>query len=270
MSEPVRTVDRALDILLCFRQDEPVLSFTQITERISVPKSTAHRLLTTLERKRFIIRDKTTRKYQLGFRFIEIASMVLQDADFQRWTQLYLQRLSDECGETVNLAVLDDADVIYLQVIEGPQRVKLAARVGQRLPAFCTASGKAFLAYLPNDEVSRILDEGLPKYTENTPVSFTDLSEELRLVRERGFAISEEEFEKEINAVAAPILDINGCPVAAIAIVGPSFRLPHERLLMLGQSIHATTSAIAREVGPASLSVIVSKSATPGLAGQTI
>ena len=268
MSEPVRTVDRALDILLCFRQDESVLSFTQIVERSSVPKSTVHRLLATLERKRFIIRDKTTGKYQLGLRFIEMASLVLQDADLQRWSQLYLQRLSDECGETVDLAVLDGADVVYLQVIEGPRRVKIAARIGQRLPAFCTASGKAFLAYLPDDEVRRILGDGLPKYTENTPVSFTDLSEELRVVRERGFAISEEEYEKDINAVAAPILDANGCPVAAVAIAGPSFRLPHERMLMLGQSIQATTDAIAREVGPFSLSAIVSNPATPGLAGQ--
>jgi IclR family KDG regulon transcriptional repressor len=268
MSEPVRTVDRALDILLCFRQDEPVLSFTQIAERVSVPKSTVHRLLATLERKRFIIRDKTTGKYRLGLRFIETASLVLQDADLQRWTQLYLQRLSDECGETVDLAVLDETDVVYLQVIEGPQQVKLAARVGQQLPAFCTASGKAFLAYLPNGEVDRILGEGLPKCTENTPVSLTDLYEDLRVVRERGFAISEEEYEKDINAVAAPILDANGCPVAAVAIVGPSFRLPHERMLMLGQSIQVTTDAIAREVGLVGLSAIVSKSATPGFAGQ--
>jgi DNA-binding IclR family transcriptional regulator len=88
------------------------------------------------------------------------------------------------------------------------------------------------------------------------------------VVREREFAISEEEYEKDINAVAPPILDANGCPVATVAIAGPPFRLPHERMLMLGQSIQATTDAIAREVGPASLSAIVSKSATPGLAGQ--
>jgi len=85
MSEPVRTVDRALDVLSCFKQDEPALSFTQIAERISVPKSTAHRLLITLEHKRFIIRDKTSGKYRLGLRFIEMAFLVLQDADLQRW-----------------------------------------------------------------------------------------------------------------------------------------------------------------------------------------
>ncbi len=259
MSEAVRAVDRALDILSCFSQDEPVLSLTQIAERVSMPKSTVHRYLATLESKRFINRDEATGMYHLGFRFIEMASLVLQDADLQRWTQPHLERLSAECGETVNMAVLDGTHVVYLQVIEGPQRVKLAATVGQRLPAFCTASGKAFLAYLPDDRVRKILGEGLTKYTENTRVSLADLYEDLRATRERGFAISDQEYEKDINAVAAPMLDANGCPVAVIAIAGPSFRLPRERMLMLGQSIQAKTDAIAREVGPAGLSAIVSK-----------
>jgi len=215
--------------------------------------------LATLESKRFLKRDEATGLYHLGLRFIEMASPVLQDADLQRWAQPHLERLSAECGETVNLAVLDNTHVIYLQVIEGPQRVKLAATVGQRLPAFCTASGKAFLAYLPDDQVRSILSEGLTKYTENTRVSLADLYEDLRVTRERGFAISEQEYEKDINAVAAPILDAKGCPLAVIAIAGPSFRLLRERMLMLGQSIQAKTDAIAREVGPAGLSVIVSK-----------
>jgi DNA-binding IclR family transcriptional regulator len=259
MSEAVRAVDRALDILSCFSQDEPVLSLTQIAERVSMPKSTVHRYLATLESKRFVNRDEATGMYHLGFRFIEMASLVLQDADLQRWTQPHLVRLSAECGETVNMAVLDGIHVVYLQVVEGPQRVKLAATVGQRLPAFCTASGKAFLAYLPDDWVRKILGEGLTKYTENTRGSLADLYEDLIATRERGFAISEQEYEKDINAVAAPILDANGCPVAVIAIAGPAFRFPRERMLMLGPSIQARTDAIAREVGPAGLSAIVSK-----------
>ena len=131
MSESVRAVERALDIFLCFCQDEPVLSLTQIAERVSMPKSTVHRLLATLESKRFINRDKATGMYHLGFRFIEMASLVLQDVNLQRWAQPYLQRLSAECGETVDLAILDGTHVIYLQVVESPQRVKLAAAVGQ-------------------------------------------------------------------------------------------------------------------------------------------
>jgi len=268
MSESVRAVERALDILLCFSQDGPALSLTQIAEQVGMHKSTVHRLLATLENRRFVHRDKATGLYRLGFRFIEMASLVLQDVGLRRWAQPYLQHLSAECGETIDLAVLDGSHVIYLDVVESPQRVKIAAAVGQRLPAFCTASGKAFMAYLPDDEVHNILDKGLTKYTEHTVLSLADLSEDLRLTRERGFAISEQEFENDIHAVAAPILDSSGYPVAVIAVVGPSFRLPRERMLTLGRSLQATTDAIAHQVGLTALTAIISKTAAPANAGQ--
>jgi DNA-binding IclR family transcriptional regulator len=231
-------------------------------------KSTIHRLLATLESKRFITRDKTTGLYQLGFRFIELASVMLQDIDVQRWAQPYLQHLSMKSGETVDLAMLDDGHVIYLQVVESHQRVKIAAAVGEQLPVHCTATGKAFLAFFPEDRVAQILSEGLHKYTENTQVSLSDLYQDLRETRKRGFAISEQEYEKDINAVAAPIMDANGCPIAVIAIVGPSFRMPHERMMALGQAICETTGDIAREVGLAALPIVIPKASSPCYEGH--
>lgn len=269
MSQSVRSVERALDVLLCFTPEQPALSLTQISEQVRMHKSTTYRLLTTLEGRRFVNRNKATGTYHLGFRLIEMAALVLQGIDLQRWAQPYLHHLSDECGETVDLAILDGAHVIYLQVVESPQRVKLAAAVGQRLPAYCTASGKAFLAYLPAEEVNKIIGEELTRHTDNTLVSLADLHQDLQATRERGFAISEQEYEKDINAVAAPILDADGYPLAVIAIVGPSFRLTGEHMLRLGSSIRTTTDAIVREVGLAALSAIVSKTAIPGIAGQT-
>jgi len=156
--------------------------------------------------------------------------------------------LAAEHRETVDLAILEGADVVYLQVVESPQRVKLAAAPGQRLPAFCTATGKAFLAYLPEEQVQDILKQGLVKYTEHTKIALPDLREDLRLTRERGFAISEQEYEDGINAVAAPILDVNNYSIAAIAVAGPSFRLSRERMLALGPAIRATADTIAREI----------------------
>jgi DNA-binding IclR family transcriptional regulator len=226
-------------------------------------KSTIHRLLATLESKCFITRDKTTGMYRLGFLFIELASIVQHDLDVQRWALPYLQQLSDQSGETVDLAVLDNGHVVYLQVVESSQRVKIAAAVGEQLPAFCTASGKAFLAYFPKDQVRVILAQGLTKYTAHTLISLEDLFENLRETREQGFAISEQEYEKDINAVAAPIMDANGYPIAAIAIVGPSYRMTHDRMLKLGQIIRETADAIAHEVGLAALSAILPRTVTP-------
>jgi DNA-binding IclR family transcriptional regulator len=236
---------------------------TQIAEQVGMHKSTIHRLLTTLEAKRFVMRDKVTGMYQLGYRFIELASILLHDIDIQRWAQPYLHQLAMTSGETVDLAVLDGDHVVYLQVVESPQRVKIAAAIGERLPAYCTATGKAFLAYLPVDKVDGILDRSMEKYTEYTITSREELFRDLWAIRERGYAVSKQEYEHDINAIAAPILNADGCPLAVIAIVGPSFRLSDDCIKLFGESILETTSTIAREIGLAALPVIIPKTANP-------
>ena len=256
MAASVRSVDRALDILLSFTQEKTVLSLTEIADEVGMSKSTVHRLLGTLENKRFLIKNTVTGKYHLGFRFLEMASQVLEDARDQ-WALPYLRHLSAECGETVDFAVMDGDHVIYLQVVESNQRVKIAAAIGQRLPAFCTASGKAFLAFLPEEHARTILSKGLTRYTEKTQTSVEELYEDLNETRRRGFAISNQEYERDINAVAAPILAADGYPIAAIAIVGPSYRLPQERMVEMGHAIQSTIQTITREVGLTALSVMV-------------
>lgn len=263
MSQSVRAVERALDILLCFSMAKPTLSLTEIAEQVGMHKSTIHRLLATLESKHFITRDKISGMYQLGFLFVELSSIMLHNLNISRWALPYLEQLSKQSGETVDLAVLNNGHVVYLQVVESSQRVKIAAAVGEQLPAFCTASGKAFLAYLPEEYTRRTLNQELTKYTEYTVVSPDDLMKDIRETRKRGFAISEQEYEKDIHAVAAPIMDAEGCPMAVIAVVGPSYRMSHERMLTLGQMIRETAEAIIREVGLAALSVILPQTSSP-------
>jgi IclR family transcriptional regulator, KDG regulon repressor len=258
----VRAVERALDILLCFTPEEPARSLTQIAEAIHMSKTTVHRLLATLENKRFITRDKATGLYRLGFRFIEMASLVLQDIELHRWAHPYLQRLSVEYDETVDLSILDGSHVIYLEVIESRQRVKLAAAVGQRLPAFYTASGKALLAYLPEDQVKRIIEDNLAESANQTQGLIDEMLADLRITAERGYSISEQEYEEDINAVAAPIFDSENHPIASIAIVGPSFRLTRDRLPALGESLRKMTQLISSEVGIVALSAIIAKTRT--------
>jgi len=222
-------------------------------------KTTVHRLLTTLETKRFISRDKITGMYRLGFRLVEMASLVLQDMELRRWAQPYLKSLSNQYGETVDLSVLDGSHVIYLEVIESQRRVKLAAATGQSLPAYFTASGKALLAFAPEEQVRKILAENIAEQMGETGLTISRAMEDLGKVAERGYAISEQEYEEHINAVAAPIFDADRCAVASIAIVGPSFRLSRERLPELGESIRKVAEEISREVGITALSAVVAK-----------
>lgn len=246
MSDSIRAVERALDVLMCFSSQTPELSMTQISEMVGINKSTVHRLLATLEGKRFVERDAVTGVYRLGIRLLQMAFLTLEHNDLRRLAAPFLHNLCDQFRENVNLSVLDDTDVVYLDVIESPQRVKLAATPGQRLPAFCTASGKAILAFLPEEKIQEILARGIPRYTQNTLTTEEAFLEDMRRTRERGYAISEQEFEDGINAIAAPICNQ---PIASVSIAGPAYRLTRERMIEIGPQLLVTVKKIAQEVG---------------------
>jgi DNA-binding IclR family transcriptional regulator len=245
MSESIRAVERALDVLMCFTSHTPELTMTQISEMVGINKSTIHRLLATLEGKRFVERDPVTGVYRPGIRLLQMAFLTLEHNDLRRLATPFLHTLCDQHRENVNLSVLDDADVIYLTVIESPQRVKLAAAPGQRLPAFCTASGKAILAFLPEENVRHLLEHGMPRYTKNSITSLDAFFEDMSQTRQRGYAISEQEFEEGINALAAPICNP---PIASVSIAGPAYRLTWERMIEIGPSLVSVANNIAREV----------------------
>jgi DNA-binding IclR family transcriptional regulator len=221
---------------------------TQIAEQVGMHKSTVHRLLATLEGKRFVQRDPVTGTYRLGIRLLQMAYLTLEHNDLRQLATPFLHHLCEQHQENVDLAVLDDTDVVFLDVIEGPQRVKLASAIGQRLPAFATASGKAILAFTPDETVRRILERGMPQFTQRTIRSPEALFEDLRHVREQGFALDEQEYEEGINAVAAPILDLNGQPIASVAVAGPAYRLTRERMIKISPLVLTTAQDIAQEV----------------------
>lgn len=245
MSESIRAVERALDVLMCFTNQTPELTMTQISELVGLNKSTVHRLLTTLEGKRFVERNAATGVYKPGIRLLQMAFLTMEHNDLRRLAAPFLHNLCNQFRENVNLSILDGSDVVYVDAIESSQRVKLAAAPGQRLPAFCTASGKAILAFLPEENIKRILEHGMPRYTQKTLTSPELFFENIRQVRELGFAISDQEYEDGINAIAAPICNR---PIASISIAGPAYRLTRERMLEIGPDLLVTAKNIAVEV----------------------
>ena len=218
---------------------------TEISEMVGINKSTVHRLLATLEGKRFVERDAVTGLYKPGIRLLQIAFLTLEHNDLRQLAAPFLHTLCEQYRENINLSVLDDTDVVYLEVIESPQRVKLAAAPGQRLPAFCTASGKSILAFLPEEKVRDILARGMPLYTQNTVSSVEAFFDDIRITREQGYAISEQEFEEGINAIAAPICNQ---PIGSVSVAGPAYRLTRERMIEIGPNLKAVAKNIAREV----------------------
>jgi DNA-binding IclR family transcriptional regulator len=248
MSESIRAVERALDVLLCFSMNAPELSMTQISEKVGMNKSTVHRLLGTLEARKFVERDPVTGLYSPGNRLLQMAFLTLNKNHLGEVSAPYMKKLNEQHRETITLSILDDSDVVYFSVLESPQTVKMAARPGQRLPAFCTASGKVMMAYSDEKAVQKIFDRGFPEYTRYTIRDSETLIHIFRLVQERGFAYSEQEYEEGINAVAAPILDRHKKPLAALAVAGPAYRLSVERMMEIGPSVAAASKEISREL----------------------
>jgi len=255
MSESVRAVERALDVLLCFTKQTPELTMTQIAEQVGIHKSTVHRLLATLENKRFVQRDQDTGIYRLGIRILQMAYVTLEHNDLRQLSTPFMRHLCEQYEENIHLAVLDDIDVIFVNIFEGSRRVKLAAAIGQRLPAFATASGKAILGFMPEGKVQRILDRGMLQYTPYTLHTKDVILGDLKTVKELGFAVSEQEYEEQINAVAAPIFDLEDQPIASIAVAGPAYRLTRERMIEIGPVIVTTAREITREITMAAIPI---------------
>lgn len=240
-SNSVRAVDRALDVLLCFTAQTPALNMTQISERIGIHKSTVHRLLATLERRNFVRRDPETGIYRLGYRLLQMAYLSQENIGIRQIALPYMRMLNDKYQETIDLAIMDNDEVLFLDVIQSPQRVKLASSMGQRLPAFSTASGKALLAWMPEEEALRVLQNTNISFRPNIVPTSEAFLEDMRATRERGYSIDCEGLETGIHAVGVPLFRGDGKAIASLAIAGPAFRMECGKLSTMGEEL--------REVG---------------------
>ncbi len=248
MDESIRAVDRALDVLMCFSSNTPELSMTQITEKVGMHKSTVHRLLGTLEAKKFVQRDPVTGRYRPGNSLLQLAFLTLERSNLKEIALPFMHRLNEQHLETVTLSIRDGSDMVYLAVLESPQKVKMAAKPGERLPVFSTASGKVVMAYSDDAFVKQILSQELPQFTSFTIRDQKTMYHILDLVKERGFAYSEQEYEDGINAVAAPIINKNKVALASIAVAGPAYRLSVERMLKIGPSVADVAQELSKEI----------------------
>ena len=248
MAQFIQVLQRAMRLLCSFDHDHPEMGVAELARKLDLPKPTVYRILVTLESGGFV-QQKPNTKYHLGFRLAELGLLALQQVSMRDEAMPFLRDLLEECQETVDLAVFDTGEMVYLEVLESPQPVKIAAQAGRRLPAHCTASGKAYLAYASEEDLEAAVTQGMVSCTPNTICDLELLIEDLRLTRQRGYSISLEEFELGIKAVAAPVTDSSGQVVAAIAIAGPAYRLPPERVAELGEAVKRTAQGLSEHLG---------------------
>jgi DNA-binding IclR family transcriptional regulator len=226
-----RSIIRIADILNCFSVEEPVHTLTAISKRLELPKSTTHRLLTTLVGQGFLMRDVHGRGYQLGYQLLHWGMVAQAALDLRNEALPILRALSKSVGETAILTVRDGMRGLYLEIVESGQPVRLTMQVGRRLRLHAGASSKVLLAFLPEADIEQIVNaiELLP-LTSNTITDPALLRAELAAIRQRGYATSFEETDLGAMGIAAPVYDRTGDPVAGIGIAAPLARIPPERV----------------------------------------
>jgi len=227
---------------------ETGISLAELSTILDMPKSTTHRYLSTLIELGLAERNDADR-FRLGTKVIELAGAYLANSDLRNESQSILGELAEESGETIHLAVPDGTEVVYIGKVESRHAWGMLSRIGTRLPIYCTALGKSILAFGSEDLLQKVLAETMKPRTPNTITTAVALEAELRLVRLRGFAIDDEENEKGICCVGAPIIDYAGQPIGAISISGPRERMDRERCVQLGPLVRDAAHRISRRRG---------------------
>jgi DNA-binding IclR family transcriptional regulator len=257
----IQVLDRALAILEILSQEGPDLSLAEVSEKLQLHKSTAHRLMMVLERYKLIEKNSVSGRYRLGLKLFELGTKAVSQLDLRERARPFLERVVLETGETVHLCIMDDTEVVYLDKVEPARSVRMASSVGRRNPAYCTAVGKAMMAYLSDAEVESIVSrQGLKSLTKNTITTLTELKTVLATIRKRGYAIDDEENEEGVRCVGCVVRGYSGEPVAAISISGPAFRVTKEKVEHLAKPVVAAARSLSANLGFADeISVAVKK-----------
>ncbi len=247
---PIASVDNALKLLRLF-SERPRVRLSDASEHLGVAHSTAHRLLAMLAYHGFVRQERDSRAYVAGPALVEIGLASIRQMDIRLHARPVLEDLAAKLAETVHLAVLEGASVRYLDAVESSRALRVASRTGSLLPANCTASGKAMLAELHDREVGAIFGGSaeLPSLTSRSLTRLDDLARELRLVRERGYALNNQESEDGVASVAVAVLDRNGRPVAALVASAPVTRTGADREAEISSGLRKAAAQLASLTG---------------------
>jgi DNA-binding IclR family transcriptional regulator len=249
-SKKIGSIQRALDILNLFSSQSSELGTTEIARALGLHKSTTASLVYTLDANGYLGQNPDTRKYRLGLKLVERAFAMLDQVEVRQVAFPFLRELRDQWNETVNLAILDGPDIVYVERMLGTKALGMRSEVGRRAPAHSTALGKAILSCLPVATVQAFVSQyGLPAMTPRTITDPDKFLVELERIREQGYAVDDEENEIGGRCVAVPVFDHTGQPVAAASVSAPTARLPVSEFLQAGAMVRETAKSISRGLG---------------------
>ena len=245
----IQSVDRALYLLETIAEAGGEATLTDLANRTGLNISTCHHLLATLIKRGFAAKVPGRRLYALGARILYLGHACLQ-VDLPRRAQPYMEAVNRATGETVHLAALQGDAVVTLAVREARHAVRVdTGKIGKLEAPHATSVGKAIMAWLPEDEMRRIVAHGMKRFTDNTITDFPALVESLRIVRRNGYAIDREEFLPGVICVGAAIRDHAGTVIGAISASTPAMRASEEHVALMRDEIAAATRALSAEFG---------------------
>lgn len=243
----IQSVSRAIQIIRCFENYEE-LGVTEISKMVGLHKSTTFGLISTLEANKLLEKSDHTGKYRLGLELFRLGTKV--NSTLRHIAIPYLEQLVKMYQETVNLVVMDDLSVIYLEKVESTRSMRISTVVGGRLPLYCTAVGKAIMSNLPMDELlSKLNRMEFTKYTDNTMCDKNSILKSLEKAKLNGYAEESEELEIGLSCVAAPIYNHFNYPFAAISLSGPTFRMNESFRKEISGTLKQFTQEISGKLG---------------------
>jgi DNA-binding IclR family transcriptional regulator len=245
----VQVLERTFKALDLFAPEAPVWGISEIGAAVGLPKSTVYRILRMLEQYRYVVRDPVTRKFRLGSGALSLGWRAIETNDLRQLALPVMRRLANETEETVILTALseDRMHSVCIERIESPRQVRLILEVGRRIPLHAGASSKILLAYMPAEDIERVIATcGLSRVYRNTITDPLALRAHLSAIREAGYATSVEETNEGAAGVAAPILNDEGLIVAALGIAGPLARFGKDDLPRMIALAREGASEVAR------------------------
>jgi IclR family pca regulon transcriptional regulator len=250
-----QSLERGLAILSAFKAATPELGISELARSLGLTRSTSHRYVATLARLGYLQQNPHTRKYRLGPRVVDLGLSAINSMELREISAPHLQQLSDETGHTVNMAILDGVDIVYIERCrssqQGQREIDLNLHVGSRLPAYCTSMGKVLLAFLPDDEQAERL--GQIDFVERGPNTLTSaraLAAELARVRAAGLSVNNEELAYGLRSMAVPVRGQTGEVVAAINFaVHRTAASIGDLVERLGPTLKRTSADISARIG---------------------
>lgn len=244
----VQALDRGLNTLVALSQGKANL--TELSHRIGLPASTTHRLLITLQKHGMVEFDEGDQDWAIGIETYRVGSAFLSRSNLFTVGQDVMRQLMDETGETANMSVHDNHEMVFIGQIETSNPIRAFFRPGARTPMHSSGSGKAVMSQLDQAQIEQIIrTQGLERFTDTTIVVAEDLYEDLQNARERGWASDDQERYWGMRCVASAIRDVTGDVVGAISVSGPTARFTEQKMQRFGAAVKRAASEVAYRIG---------------------